>query len=477
MSPGAAETSSPAERSGLPIRTRPWAVRYGAAVALVGLALLVKLLLDYLIDERSPFLLLFVAVMASTLFGGLGPGLTAVALSTLATDFFFVTPNSLFIQSGEQNLKLAIFMLESAAICVLSVRLLSARQRAERALEDARQSEEVRRSVIEQAIENIFLIDVETRRILEANTALQRSLGYAPEELEGMTLYDVVAHNKESVDRNIERVLENGRYVIGETSYRRKDGSLVDVEVNVSAICYAGRDVMSVVAHDITDRNRAEEALGEAREAERSRMARDLHDGALQDLSYALAEAQIVQALSEDPELAPRIERKIEALRRVERGLRSAVYDLRQEEARGVSLVHSVEALAELNRQMGRGRTISIEAGEDFPEELPERVSRELLRVVQEALTNARRHSGAKSIRIRLRIEEAGVVVEVADDGRGYGPGVTPGVGLMSMRERTLAIGGELEVDSEPGVGTIVRLRVPASALRRGTSGAPGRIT
>jgi PAS domain S-box-containing protein len=452
-------------------------VRYGVAVATVGLALLIKLLLDYLIDIRTPFLLFYVAVMASTLIGGLGPGLAAVALSTLATDYFFVVPNSLLIQSGEQNLGLAIFILEGTAISILSVRLVSARQRVERSLEDARQSEELRRSVIEQAVEIIFLVDIETRRILEANAALFRSLGYATEDLRDMTLYDIVAHDQESVDHDIERVLENRHYRIGERSYRRKDGSLVDVEVSVSAISYGGKNVVCVVAHDVTERKRAEEALREARETERRRMARDLHDGALQDLAYVLAEAQMVKALSQEPELTARIERKIEVLRRVMRELRNTVYDLHQKEAREVSLFRSVEALAELNRQMDPERTISIEAAEDFPEEMQEEVSRELLRVVQEALTNARRHSGAKNIRVRLRVREEGVVVEVADDGRGFGPSVTSGVGLMSMRERTLAIGGELEVDSEPGEGTIVRLRIPESALRRGTPEAPRWLT
>ena len=463
--------------------TRRLAVRYGTALAIVGLALLVKLLLEYLIDVRTPFLLFYVAVMVSTLLGGLGPGLTAVAMSTVVTDFFFVAPNSLLIQSSEQNVNLVIFLLEGAAISILCVRLISARKRVESALEDARQSEGLRRSVIEQAIENIFLVDVETRRVLETNAALQHSLGYAPEDLKNMTLYDIVAHDKESVDRNIERVLENGRYVIGERSFRRKDGTLSEVEVSASAMSYGGRDVMCIVAHEVTDRKRAEEALREARVAERRRMARDLHDGAMQDLTYALAEAQIVQTLSQDPELNARIERKIEALRRVERELRSAVYNLRQEEARGVSLVRSVEALAELNHQMGPGRKIVIDVGEGFPDELPEAVSKELLRVVQEALTNARRHSGAQNVRVAVRTseeEDKKLLAEVEDDGRGFDAGeeglcagaggATGGAGIKGMGERARLLGGELKVESEPGQGTKVSLKMP---LHKGTEGQP----
>jgi signal transduction histidine kinase len=96
------------------------------------------------------------------------------------------------------------------------------------------------------------------------------------------------------------------------------------------------------------------------------------------------------------------------------------------------------------------------------------------LRVVQEALTNARRHSGAKTVRVSLRAEGDDLVAEVADDGRGYGPGVAPGIGLVSMRERATVLGGELEVDSTAGEGTIVRLRIPVSGLPRVSSGTNG---
>jgi diguanylate cyclase (GGDEF)-like protein/PAS domain S-box-containing protein len=146
------------------------------------------------------------------------------------------------------------------------------RKEAEEAL---RQSEELYRTVMEQAAENIFLVDVETKRILEANAALHRSLGYALEELKDMTLYDIVAHDQQSVDRNIRHILAEGRHLIGERRYRRKDGSFVDVEVSASAISYGGGEAMCIVAHDITERKKAEEALrgSEASLAEAQRMA------------------------------------------------------------------------------------------------------------------------------------------------------------------------------------------------------------
>jgi PAS domain S-box-containing protein len=124
-----------------------------------------------------------------------------------------------------------------------------------------RQSEERYRTVVEQAAENIFVVDAQTKRILDANAAFQTSLGYTAEEIRQLTLYDIIAHDEESIERNIERILEEGHHSIGERKYRRKDGSLVDVEVNVSAIHYDGKEAMCAVAHDISERKRAEEEI------------------------------------------------------------------------------------------------------------------------------------------------------------------------------------------------------------------------
>src|SRR5919112_1628435 len=166
--------------------------------------------------------------------------------------------------------------------------------------EALRQSEALYRTVVEQAEENIFLVDAKSRRVLDANDALLRSLGYTHDELKEMTLYDIVAHDQESVDLNIGRIMVEGHRSLGERQYRRKDGSLADVEVNVSAVPYNGEKVMCVVAHDVTERKRTERMLEEIREAERNRLARELHDSTLQDIVYALQEIQVMQIVSGD---------------------------------------------------------------------------------------------------------------------------------------------------------------------------------
>jgi PAS domain S-box-containing protein len=127
--------------------------------------------------------------------------------------------------------------------------------------EALRWSESRYRAVVEQATEGIFLVDVRTMSIIESNAALCASLGYTADELGRLTLYDIVAHDPESVDWNVRRTLEEGRCHIGERKYRREDGSLADVDVHASVVPHADRDVLSVVAYDVSGRKRTEENL------------------------------------------------------------------------------------------------------------------------------------------------------------------------------------------------------------------------
>ena len=126
---------------------------------------------------------------------------------------------------------------------------------------ELRESEERYKAVVEQATEGILLVDVDTKRVLEANPAYQRLLGYAPEEVSSLTLYDLVPYSREAMDCYVGRVLERGNYVSGERHHRRKDGSLVDVEVRANTISYGGREAMCIVVRDITERKKAEEQI------------------------------------------------------------------------------------------------------------------------------------------------------------------------------------------------------------------------
>jgi PAS domain S-box-containing protein len=156
-------------------------------------------------------------------------------------------------------------------ICTI-VRDVTERKRSEEALKE---SERLYRTVIEQATENIYLVDVETKSILESNPAFQETLGYTDEELRRKTLYDIVAADKESIDRNVQLMLEHKRYNVGERKYRRKDGSLIAVEASASVILLDDKETLCLVAHDITERARVQELL-QQRVATLSRISADL---------------------------------------------------------------------------------------------------------------------------------------------------------------------------------------------------------
>lgn len=233
----------------------------------------------------------------------------------------------------------------------------------------------------------------------------------------------------------------------------------------------------AVVAHEnVTERKRAEEERerlhGQEIEArtqreERRRISRDLHDMVLQDLSGALQSLRLAHLRAMGTGAPLDLEEELGALRRATAGLRSAIYDLRHEEDR--TFLGSVEALVELNRQATPERRITLDVERGFPEELPGEVGVELLRVLQEALANVRRHSGARNVRVSLLTAGDEALAELTDDGLGFEPGeVREGVGLSAMRERVAGLGGGIEVVSRPGEGTRVTVRVP---LGGGTPG------
>ncbi len=159
--------------------------------------------------------------------------------------------------------ELAAITLDNARHYAAAQAELARRQRVEDAL---RQGEERYRAVVEQTAEGIFLADAQTKRVLETNAAFRRLLGYTAEELLGMTVYDFVAHDRESIDRNAQSVVTHKRHYIGERQHRRKDGTLVDVDVSSSAISYGGREVMCFAVHDTSERKRSEQALRESEE-------------------------------------------------------------------------------------------------------------------------------------------------------------------------------------------------------------------
>ena len=350
---------------------------------------------------------------------------------------------------------------------VVNARDITERKRSE---EELRQAEEKYRGIFENAVEGIYQVTIEGR-LLAANPAMARILGYeSPEDLlESVT--DVTEQlYVEAEDREKFKQLMRSRGMVTgfETRMYRKDGQTVSVSFASRVLrdtstgeptCYEG------IMEDISERRRNEEALREMREAERRRIARDLHDVVLQDLTYSLQSMQMSRWLKQDEKQGTGDgDQEIEALRRSIGGLRDAIYDLRLEGLQEQSLLRSVESLVDLNRRMSTEWEVELVADGELPS-VPGHVRVEIVRVLREALTNARRHSGARHVEVALAADGDLVRAEVRDDGCGFETGSSPGMGITGMRERAVAISGDLEVSSGSGEGTKVRLRVPLSSI------------
>ncbi|MFG2072023.1 GAF domain-containing sensor histidine kinase [Nonomuraea maritima] len=192
---------------------------------------------------------------------------------------------------------------------------------------------------------------------------------------------------------------------------------------------------------------------------ERNRMARELHDAVTQKLfSLRLSAQAAATLLDSSPDKAA------EELDRVQRlagealsELRAVIVELRPAELDRHGLT---ETLRKHVRMLDRlhPSLVTFEYGELPP--LDPAVEVELLRVVQEALHNALRHSAATSVTVRIAYEGGRAVLEVRDDGRGFEQADSRGLGLASMRDRAESVGGVLTVESVPGQGTTVRVEV-----------------
>jgi PAS domain S-box-containing protein len=222
------------------------------------------------------------------------------------------------------------------------------------------------------------------------------------------------------------------------------------------------------------ERSRSEERVRQVRDDERRRIARDLHDEALQELTLAVTEAERMVATAQDS--APG--RLALGLQRLGRQLRSAIYDLRLEEQEDRPFGHLLQALTTLHRAQAIDCEVELDI-RDVPTGPLGHRGTEILRLVGEALTNARRHSKATSIRVAAWGFEDHLCIQVADDGRGFNPDPdqqptgAAGTGILGMRERADLLDAELTVSSKPGAGTKIRLDVP---LGEGKESKPRKV-
>jgi signal transduction histidine kinase len=236
---------------------------------------------------------------------------------------------------------------------------------------------------------------------------------------------------------------------------RESDRALVrDVAGQLGAVVHSAALLGSLRA--------SQERLVLAREEERRRLRRDLHDGLGPALAGLTLQVDTLrhQLRADDQADAPLLDLRA--------GIQSTVLDVRRivEGLRPPALdeLGLAEALHQLVRRLEVPDGPEVEVSVEVPGRLPAAVEVATYRIVAEAVTNAVKHAGARHVGVQVTVPGRCVVVEVCDDGTGSAVPRDEGVGLLSMRERAVEIGGTLVLQSPPGQGTQVRAELPLGA-------------
>jgi PAS domain S-box-containing protein len=225
---------------------------------------------------------------------------------------------------------------------------------------------------------------------------------------------------------------------------------------------------------DITDRKLAEEALStmsrrllEAQEQERSRIARELHDNINQRLALlAIRLQEFKQATSANNDLSQKKELQDlwQLTNEIAADIQSMSHQLHPSKLQYLGLATAVRDVC---HEVSRQHKLEVECVVgDLPQDLDKNVSLSLFRTVQESLHNVVKHSHARHVKLELTYQSTVVRLRVSDDGDGFNPEearYNHGLGLVSMRERLLSVGGEFSIWSKPSLGTQVEASIPAA--------------
>jgi PAS domain S-box-containing protein len=366
--------------------------------------------------------------------------------------------------------------------------VLRARGEAEEASERARrgleESEARLAAIIESAMDAILTTD-DAQRIVLFNRAAEEMFRCPREQALGAALERFIPQRLREAHRgHIERFARTGvtSRRMGQTPALwglRADGEEFPIEASISQVVLQGRRYFTAIVRDITPQRQARALieqrerelralsaqLAEAREEEKQRIARELHDELGQLLTALKMDvAWMRERLPAASELAERaghmnalLDQTVSATRRIASELRPHLLD-------ELGLADAALWLVEETAQRSGIRIEMRRTGNGDLGAVDGRVATAVYRALQESLTNVARHSAAKNAWVLLGCDGAAVHVEVEDDGRGIAPGdLAKGrsLGLRGMRERIAHLGGDIDVARAPRGGTRVRVRIP----------------
>ncbi len=324
------------------------------------------------------------------------------------------------------------------------------------------------RAVFDAAPDAVLIVD-DRGRIADANTMAATMFGYASDELRGKPIEVLVPESGREKHMNARHEYQDSPHTrpmgIGlELRGRHREGHEFPVEVSLSPFTQDGRTFVIASARDISERKRIRAlrtAVIKAAEAERARIARELHDDTAQRLAAAIIHLRLSGRVrgadrdEMDAALRKDLAEIAEGVRRIARGLRPP-------ELEEVGLE---SAVASWSRTLTEDTSLRVRIEADAVDaELTDEERLVFYRVIQEALTNARRHSDAGAVTVTIASDDGRILTRVRDDGRGFDTETAlaeaNGLGLHGMIERATMIGAEIEIVSSPDQGTEVWMAV-----------------
>lgn len=344
-----------------------------------------------------------------------------------------------------------------------------------------RDSEAANRALIEAAPLGVVAVD-RANRIHAVNEALERMFGYERAELLGKPLNALFpkrfrrahrGHQERSLQHPVSRPMEVDTAPLG----LAKDGREFPIEVGIGYFEAAGGSYAVAFVTDVTEKVLAQRTIERdrdeirdlaarlmtAQEDEQRRIARELHDGLVQELVALKLDLAVLarNPATAQAGLLEEMKRAESGAQRVAENARAISHELHPAALEHLGLVPALRTNA-AQVQRSTGIELLVEADRPAPP-LPLDVALGLYRIAQEAVWNAARHSGAQSVTVAVRVDPDEISLEVIDQGKGFDLADVRGrrsLGLVSMEERARLIGAELEIDSQPGQGTIVRTRL-----------------